>query len=107
MHARRLPTALTTAILTTAALTLPAPLAAQGMPCAPRDRMLEIVIDRLGEARMATGTAGQGATVELFAGPEGSWTILLHLPDGRTCLMANGRGFEATGGLQPARGRPA
>lgn len=88
-------------------LTQPLPALAQGMPCAPRERMLEIVIDRLGEVRQATGTAGRGATVELFAGPEGSWTILLHLPDGRTCLMANGTNFEATGGLQPARGRPA
>jgi hypothetical protein len=69
--------------------------------------MLEIVIDRLGEVRQATGTAGRGATVELFAGPEGTWSILLHLPDGRSCLIANGTGFEATGGLQPARGRPA
>lgn len=101
MRARCLP-----ALLTATVLALPAPLAAQGMPCAPRDRMLEIVIDRLGEARMATGEAGRGAMVELFAGPEGSWSILLHLPDGRTCLMANGRGFEATGGLQPTRGRP-
>jgi hypothetical protein len=93
-----------------AALVLPAlgarPVAGQTMPCAPRERMLDIVIDRLGEMRQATGTAGRGAEVELFAGPEGSWTILLHLPDGRSCLMANGTGFQATGGLQPARGRP-
>ena len=88
-------------------LALPLPALAQGMPCAPRDRMLEIVIDRLGEVRQATGTAGRGATVELFAGPDGSWSILLHLPDGRSCLMANGSDFEATRGLQPARGRPA
>jgi hypothetical protein len=88
-------------------LALPLPALAQGMPCAPRERMLEIVIDRLGEVRQATGTAGRGATVELFAGPEGTWSILLHLPDGRSCLIANGTGFEATGGLQPARGRPA
>lgn len=80
---------------------------AQTMPCAPRERVLGFVIDERGEARLAVAQAARGATIELYAGDSGTWTILLHLPDGRTCLMANGQGFEATAGLQPARGQPA
>jgi len=80
---------------------------AQSLPCAPRERMLSLVIDQRGEARLATGETARGASVELYAGDSGSWTLLLTLPDGRTCLLANGRGFTATGGLQPARGQPA
>jgi hypothetical protein len=83
-----------------------APVAAQGIPCAPRERMLEIVIDRMGGQRQATGQAGPGATVELFAAEGGEWWFILHLPDGRACLLANGADFEPTGGLQPARGNP-
>lgn len=83
------------------------PAAAQGIPCAPRERVLAHVIDRLGGVRQAEGAAGQGARMELYADPDGAWTILLHLPDGRACLLGGGTEFRATGGLQPARGRPA
>lgn len=94
--------------LALALLPLPAASAgAQTLPCAPRERVLAFVIDQRGEARLATGQAAQGASVELFASPSGTWTLLLNLPDGRTCLLANGEGFEATSGLQPARGAPA
>lgn len=94
-------------LLLALALSFPAVAAAQTLPCAPRERVLAHVIDQRGEARMATGQAAQGASIELFAAPNGTWTLLLNLPDGRTCLLANGEGFEATGGLQPARGAPA
>lgn len=89
------------------AATLPLPATAQGIPCAPRDRVLAHVIDRMGGVRQAEGAAGQGARMELYADPDGAWTILLHLPDGRACLLGSGTAFRATGGLQPARGRPA
>ena len=95
-------------VLTTAALLLmAAPLSAQSIPCAPREAMLRFVIDQLGETRQAAGATGRGARMALFAGDSGNWSILLFLPDGRACLLANGTGFEATGGLQPARGNPA
>ena len=94
-------------LILAAALLLPHLAVAQSIPCAPRERVLEFLIDRMGETRRATGTAGPGARMEVFAGEDGNWTIVLHLPDGRACIMANGREFEATGGLQPARGIPA
>ena len=65
------------------------------------------LIDQRGEVRLATGEAAQGASIELFASESGTWTLLLNLPDGRSCLLANGEGFRATEGLQPARGNPA
>ncbi|GAB4260307.1 MAG: hypothetical protein Kow0013_03770 [Pararhodobacter sp.] len=79
---------------------------AQTLPCAMRERLLAFVIDQRGEVRLATAQAARGATLEIFAAETGSWTILLTLPDGRSCLLANGDRFEATGGLQPARGNP-
>jgi len=94
-------------LLLSAALLFPVEGLAQTLPCAPREEVLRFVIDQRGEIRLATGEAARGATIELFAGEGGSWTLLLNLPDGRSCLLANGAGFEATGGLQPARGNPA
>lgn len=85
----------------------PLPGLAQAIPCAPRERVLSHLIDRLGAVRQAEGLAGQGARMELYADPDGGWTVLLHLPDGRSCLLAGGSEFRPTGGLQPARGRPA
>ena len=80
---------------------------AQQLPCANRERVLAFVIDQRGETRLATGDAMRGATIELYAADSGSWTLLLNLPDGRSCLLANGENFAATEGLQPARGNPA
>lgn len=88
-----------------ACLPLSAP--AQTLPCAARERVLGFVIDQHGQARLATGQAANGASIELFANADGAWTLLLNLPDGRSCLMANGQGFQANQGLQPARGNPA
>ncbi|MCL4675362.1 MAG: hypothetical protein KJZ59_04895 [Pararhodobacter sp.] len=84
-----------------------APVAAQTLPCAARERVLQHVIDQRGERRLATGEAANGATIDLFAAESGTWTLVLNLPDGRSCLLANGQRFEATEGLQPARGHPA
>lgn len=94
-------------LLSAAFALLPAALSAQTLPCAPRERVLSFVIDQRGETRLATGDAARGASVELYASDSGSWTLLLNLPDGRACLLANGENFTATGGLQPARGNPA
>jgi hypothetical protein len=79
---------------------------AQTLPCFPRERLLSHIIDERGEIRLARGDAAQGAVIELYAGPGGAWSLLVLLPDGRACLLANGEGFEATQGMQPARGNP-
>ena len=88
------------------AFTLATQAAAQTVPCAPRERVLSFVIDTRGEQRLATGAVHNGASIDLFAAESGSWSLVLNLPDGRACLLANGDRFEATRGLQPARGNP-
>ena len=85
---------------------LPVPALAQVLPCAPRERVLEFVMDQRGERRLATGDARGNATIELFADDDGGWSLLLNLPDGRSCLLANGGNFRALPELQPARGNP-
>lgn len=73
--------------------------------CDTRDRVTALLADRYGESRRALGLAGETAIMELFASDAtGTWTITLTLPDGQTCLMASGAGYEAVTDGLPARG---
>ncbi|MGR3714814.1 MAG: hypothetical protein ACU0A6_17030 [Shimia sp.] len=43
--------------------------------------------------------------VEIFAsGDSGSWTIIVTMPNGSTCLMATGQNYEALVEVLPAAG---
>lgn len=77
---------------------------AQTMPCAPRAKVLDMMA-QAEQTRRAVGQAGQ-AVMETFAnGDTGAWTITISLPDGRTCLLANGQDFTAREEVFPATGR--
>lgn len=46
------------------------------------------------EQAVASGIANNGGVVEVFADPDGeSWTLLITLPDGQTCMMAAGHSW--------------
>lgn len=94
-------------LLTVALSLLPLSSVAQTLPCAGREAVLTHLIDRLHMQRLTTGQTARGARVEVFAAQTGEWVIILHLPGERSCLLAEGDAFEATQGLQPARGNPA
>lgn len=90
-------------------LTQAAAAAAQGAgrQCAPRAAMIDRLQEDFGETRRALGLAGPQAMMELYASDDtGTWTIAMTLPDGRMCLVAAGRGFEALAAMHPARGAP-
>lgn len=94
-------------LLTAALVTLPLHAAAQTLPCALREVVLTHLIDGLHMQRLTSGVTARGARVEVFATEGGDWAIIVHLPGERSCLLAEGDGFEATQGVQPARGNPA
>lgn len=63
--------------------------------CGPRDLVIMRLAEGYGEGRQSIGIAGNGMVVETFANLEsGSWTLTVTRPDGVTCLVASGRGFE-------------
>ena len=67
--------------------------------CAPRDRVLDRLVQTYGETRRGAGLAGAQAMVELFASDStGTWTVTVTLPDGRTCLVASGTDWQAVDG---------
>jgi hypothetical protein len=82
----------------------------QGMPaqCGPRADVMTVLGQKFGETRRGMGLAGPARVVELFASAStGSWTVTVTLPDGRTCLLASGEGWEAVAEELPAKGNPA
>lgn len=71
-------------------------LAAQNHNCAERGRVLERLSGTYGETRQSIGLAANNQVIEVFASDEsGSWTIIVTLPNGMTCLIAAGQNFEA------------
>lgn len=77
------------AMLASAAAQVPA-----GLPCANRAEVVEHLGKIFGERQLGRGLADSGVVIELFAGPEGSFTIFATTPRGRSCFIASGEGWE-------------
>jgi hypothetical protein len=53
------------------------------------------------------GIAANNMVMEVFAlDVSQSWTITVTTPQGQTCLIASGQGFEAMRAPLPAKGEP-
>jgi hypothetical protein len=89
------------------ALILAAQSALAAPPCGPRAVVVGQLADRYGEARRGMGLSGNAAVVELFTSEGSTWTVTVTLPDGRTCLVASGEGWEMLDEAKPAKGDPA
>lgn len=86
----------------------PAAHAQSGPACGARAAVIETLAQQYGETRRGIGIAANNTVMEIFASADtGSWTIAVTLPDGQTCLMASGQGYEAIAEDLPARGDPA
>ena len=66
--------------------------AARSQPamCGERDQVLAHLEQRFKEERTAFGLTADGRLLEVFAGPSGSWTILVTAPGGPTCMVRSG-----------------
>lgn len=80
---------------------------AQTPQCGPREIVLAQLADEYGESRQSMGVAANNMVMELFASTNSqSWTITVTTPQGETCLVASGQGFEHMKNALPARGEP-
>ena len=80
--------------LVTAAAMLPAVANAQAAACADRASLVRSLSNNYAEVPKSMGLAANGAIFEIFASEKGTWTILVTRPDGISCLMATGEGWE-------------
>lgn len=75
--------------------------------CAPRDHVITHLTTKYAETRRGIGIAANDMVMEIYASDSGSWTIVVTTPQGMTCLVASGQGFESLAEELPARGEPA
>lgn len=63
--------------------------------CAKRASLIAQLNERYGESRQSTGLTPNGHVIETYAHPEtGTWTILLTLPNGTSCMVASGKAYQ-------------
>jgi hypothetical protein len=86
----------------------PQPVAAQNAICGERASIIERLRTKYGETPRGAGVFQGQRVVEVWASDaSGSWTIVVTLPNGSTCLMASGEDWEAIETPSPVSGRGA
>ena len=63
--------------------------------CGSRVDMLASLARVHGERPIAVGLASDGTVVEILSSNTGSWTVLFTRPDGRSCVIDYGQGWQA------------
>lgn len=65
--------------------------------CSSRADILSQLSQKYKEAPVAVGLANSGALIEVLTSSDGTtWTIVLSMPNGTTCLIAAGSDWQAT-----------
>lgn len=81
-------------VATAAALTAGSASAGETL-CGTRDSVLKQLASEYQEAPVGIGLASNGAVVELLTSSTGTWTLLVTMPKGSTCLMGTGEAWQA------------
>lgn len=63
--------------------------------CTDRSQALNHLAIKYAESPVAMGLASNGSVLEVLSSRAGeSWSILITMPDGKTCLIASGEHWE-------------
>ena len=77
------------------AISLPATAQQQQPACAQRTDVLKHLSAKYTEAPVALGLANNGGVIEVLSSKTGSsWTIIITMPNGPTCMVAAGENWE-------------
>jgi len=74
--------------------------------CNQRDKVVDTPHQGFHEVQVGAGLMPGGQLVEIFASPAGTWTILMSLPTGKSCLIAAGENWNGKTGASFVPGRP-
>lgn len=77
------------------------PAQAQQQSCAKRAAILNYLAVNHKEVPVAMGITANGGVLEVITSKDGSWTILVTMPNGLTCGVASGKSWET---LAPPEG---
>ena len=76
------------------ATTFTLPAAAQSPQCAAREAIIDRLATKYEEHPVSLGITATGSLLEVLASPSGSWTIIVSVPGGPTCLVSSGEGWR-------------
>lgn len=65
-----------------------------GLACGRHDEVVAKLGKLFDERRLGQGLADSGLVIELFASPQGTFTIFATTPRGLSCLIASGDSWE-------------
>jgi hypothetical protein len=71
--------------------------------CNTRDEVVKALSQQFSEVPVVRGITQSGQLMEMFASTEGTWTLILSLPTGQSCLIANGDDFDVGRGEVSAK----
>lgn len=68
---------------------------AETASCAAREDVLTMLSQKYAEAPVAVGRADNGGLIEVLSSLDGeTWTIIITMPSGVTCMVAAGEDWE-------------
>ena len=71
------------------------PATAQQPRCTKRPDIVNHLATKFAEAPIAIGLSASGGIIELLSSEKGgSWTIIITMPSGNTCVIAAGKNWE-------------
>lgn len=85
----------TLAVLAGLTLSLATGAAAAQTVCGDREEIVESLRQSFNEEPAAMGLSSSGALMEILTSERGSWTLMLTMPTGQTCVLAAGEHWES------------
>ncbi len=63
--------------------------------CGEREKMTKFLNEKYQETPRAIGVSGSGkAVMEIYTSTDGTWTVLMTMTSGKTCIMGAGHSWE-------------
>ena len=86
--------ALALACLLVIGMLLPSVANAQQAPCGDRAKIIAHLTKKYKEVPRAMAITGGNTFMEILLSPSGTWSQLITTPQGQTCIVASGEGWE-------------
>ena len=69
------------------------PVNAQQVVCRDRGALVQTLATRFDETQRMFGLQSDDRVLELYAAPDGSWTAIVTMPSGKSCVVAAGEAW--------------
>ena len=69
--------------------------AAQRAVCKKRSELIEVLAKKFGETQQSFGLQNDTRVLEVFASETGSWTAIVTVPGGKSCIVASGQAWTS------------